>query len=71
MIQFLKRKKETGASLPVDTLERKPDVEEDMDFLHGAAEELLQAIESKDAHKLAIALKAAIEICDAEHVKGE
>jgi len=75
MIPFLKRNKEASVSAPVDTIKRDPDEdkqEEDVDGLEVAAQDILSAIKSNNAKDLAVAIKAAFELCDSEpHVEGE
>lgn len=72
MLPFLKNQKEVGASGSSEPIKRKPDEPEDYDYLESAAEDILSAIASKDAKALAVAIKAAFEICDSEpHEEGE
>lgn len=44
---------------------KEPDEDEDVDALEVAAEELLAAIDAKDASGIASALRSAVEICAA------
>lgn len=56
---------------PADAIKRSPDHEVDFDVLESAAQDLLDAIEKKDTKALAIALRAAFELCDSEpHEEG-
>lgn len=72
MLPFLKKKDEGAMSAPVDAVERKPDHEVDFDSVEAAAQDLLDAIEKKDTAAMAIALRAAFELCDSEpHEEGE
>ena len=65
MLPFLKHSKEASASLPVESLERKPDNESnEFDELEVAAQDMLAAIEAKDSNKLASALRAAFDLLD-------
>lgn len=76
MLPFLKKDKEAAMSGSVDKITREPDHEVDYDALKVAAEDVMHAFEKKDAGLLAIALRAAFEICDSlphhegEHLKG-
>lgn len=72
LLPFLKNKrKETG----VIVQQRSPDMpeqESDDNGLEAAAQDILSAISSNDSKALAMAIKAAFEICDSEpHVEGE
>ncbi len=68
MLPFLKNKLETSAVGPGETLTR--DHDDDFDFLQEACSDVIHAIETKDKHLLAQALRAAISICKDEH-EGE
>lgn len=72
MLPFLKLKKESAASGPIESVERKPDEgSEDYDVLESAAEDLCHAIESKDYKAVAAALRAAFELVDSQpHEEG-
>lgn len=71
MLPFLKNKQEASASGPVEHMKRQPDEESDYDMIDSAAEDLIQAIHSKDVKAVASALKAAFQICDSEpHEEG-
>lgn len=72
LLPFLKNKrKETG----VIVQERSPDQpadESEGDGLKAAAQDILSAISNNDSAALAMAIKAAFQICDSEpHVEGE
>lgn len=70
MLPFLKKAKESG-SAPSSVVTRKPDDSGEVDSMHVAAEEMLSAIENKDAGALASALRAAFELADSEpHSEG-
>ena len=76
-LPFLKNKKEASASAPVESIQRKPDEEaNEYDVLEAAAEDLMNAIYSKDVKAIAAALKAAFQLCETseeeegEHVDG-
>ncbi len=72
MLPFLKKTKEASASLPIESQERKPDNDNDFDSLEVAAQDLLHAIEKKDAKAVAEALRAAFELVDSQpHFEGE
>lgn len=68
MLPFLKKSQEAGASGPAETVMREPDMEEepteDFDSLHVAAQDMLDAIHSKDAKALALAIQAAFDMCE-------
>lgn len=71
MLPFLKRSQEASASAPVESVTRDSDHEEDFDDLEVAAEDLLFAIEKKDAKAIAAALRAAFQLFDSEpHTEG-
>lgn len=59
MLPYLKRSKESGASAPIETIEREHD--EEFDELSACAHDMLQAIEDKDMDMLRTALKALCE----------
>ena len=76
ILPFLKPKKVAGLIIA----KRKPDGSkqemyeggEENSGLEACAEDLMRALNSKDAKAVAEALKAAFEICDAApHVEGE
>ncbi len=77
MLPFLKpQAKQTGVAVAM----RKPDGggmeaphDDDKDAgLHAASEDLIRALNAKDAHGVSAALRAAFEILDSEpHVEGE
>ena len=72
MLPYLKRNKDGSASSPVEAIERKPDHEENFDVMESVAQDILNALESKDAKALAEALRAAFELMDSEpHEEGE
>jgi hypothetical protein len=71
MLPFLKLNKEASSSEPVESVKRKPDDGSDYDGLEAAAEDLCNAIESKDYKAAAAAIRAAFELCDsAPHEEG-
>lgn len=71
-LPFLKSK--VRATPMVDVQKRKPDQEDDMSGsapLEAAAQDICNAIEQKDYTHLALALRAAFQILDAEpHQEG-
>jgi hypothetical protein len=57
---------------PPDQQESEPEKPEEYDELEGIAEDILRAINMKDAKSLAEALRDAFEVIDAApHVEGE
>lgn len=72
MLPFLKHNQEASASGPVESIKREPDEDYDYDMLDSAAEDLIQAVHSKDVKAVSSALKAAFQICDSQpHEEGE
>lgn len=75
MLPFLQPKKQAGMIIAKRVGEKTEDVKVEGEHppgLMAAAEDLISAVGSKDATKVAGALKAAFECCDAEpHVEGE
>lgn len=70
MLPFLKKTKEASVSGPVETLTRGSD-ESEPDMLSSMAEELIEAIHSKDASLVASTLKSIFQVCDSEpHEEG-
>lgn len=71
MIPFLKHSKEASVSGPIDIEKRKPDEESEYDALEAAAEDLGNALASKDFKAAAAALRAAFQLADSEpHEEG-
>lgn len=71
MLPMLKRQNEASASGPIEKIERKPDVEADLDYLEGCVEELAEALKRGDVKAAAAAFRAAFQVCDAEpHEEG-
>lgn len=71
MLPFMKKDKEASVSAVPSRIKREPDHEVDYDSLEAAAQDVLAALESKNVRDLAIAIRAAFEICDSEpHVEG-
>lgn len=66
MLPFLKNTKEASMSEDADPVKRKSDDGEDYDSLEVAAQDLCDAIHSKDSKAVAEALRAAFQICDLE-----
>lgn len=62
-LPFLKHKQEGSQSTPVESLDRKPDEakEPEMDFIAVLAEEMIEAIDKKDAAYLKDCLEAFAE----------
>lgn len=72
MLPFLKRNKEASASIPEETIKREPDEESEYDGLESCAQELIDAVHSKDAKAVCTALRSAFELMDSEpHIEGE
>lgn len=62
MLPWLQNK-EASASSPVESVEREPDEPTDeYDSMHACAEDLINAIHSKDIQATAEALRAAFEL---------
>lgn len=56
---------------PVDIEVRKPDNEQEYDFLEGVSEDLMHAIHSKDIKAICEALRAAFSLLESEpHEEG-
>lgn len=71
MLPFLKRDQDASASGPVDSIKRTPDDGEDHDFMHDVAQDLIDAVHSKNAKAVAEALQAAFQLADSEpHEEG-
>ena len=72
MLPFLKHSQDASVSMPSDTITRKPDEEKEYDVFEACAEDLINAIHSKDVKGVAEALKAAFELADSEpHYEGQ
>lgn len=70
MIPFLKNK-EAGVSMPADSIKREPDEEPEFDSLESAAEDLCNAVHSKDYKGAAAALRAAFDLMESQpHQEG-
>lgn len=75
MLPFLKKRQEAGISgiqVKQRAPDEKPEAEEDKDAaIHSAAQDLINAVHSKDPKATADALRSAFEICDSEpHEEG-
>lgn len=73
LLPFLKNKrKETGVIVQQRSPdEPKDEMEGDDSGLHAAAQDILRAISDNDAEHLALAIRAAFEICDSQpHEEG-
>lgn len=71
MLPFLKKSKESSASAPVESIERKPDEDKPYDALLVAAEDMISAFKADSPKDLAAAIRAAFELCDSEpHEEG-
>lgn len=69
MLPFLKKSQESSA-LPADPVTRAPD-DDSFDVLEVAAQDLIAAVESKNAKGVASALRAAFDLCEGEpHNEG-
>lgn len=66
MIPYLKHKQDASASLPIESIERKPDEEPEYDALESAAEDLCHAVEAKDYKAAASALRAAFDLLESQ-----
>ena len=68
MLPFLKKSQEASVAAPEVEVR---DHDEDFDSLEVAAEDLMNAVHSKNAKAVASALRAAFELCDSEpHEEG-
>lgn len=68
MLPFLKKSQESTAA-PSEPVMREHD--DEFDSMEVAAQDVLHAVESKNAKALASALRAAFELCDSEpHNEG-
>jgi len=71
MLPFLKDKREGSVSEPPSTIRRDPDDGADFDSLEVAAQDLCDAVHSRNYKAVAEALRAAFELCDSEpHEEG-
>jgi hypothetical protein len=72
MLPFLKKNHEGSASAPIESVERKSDNEDDeYDSLESAAEDLCNAIHSKDYKAVAAAWRAGNELLETQpHEEG-
>lgn len=71
MLAFLKKDKETGSASSSEPIKRSPDHEVEYDVLESAAQDIMDAFEKKDVPALAIAIRAAFELCDSSpHEEG-
>ena len=71
MLPFHKLNKDASAAGPVEKVERKPDEESEYDPLHAAADDLIEAVHSKNTKNVAMAIRAAFELLDSEpHEEG-
>lgn len=61
MLPFRKKADEAAASGPVETQVRKSDESEDYSLMDACAEDLMQAIETKDIKLLKEALESLVE----------
>ena len=70
-LPFLKHK-EASISVNPESVKRKPDHEEEYDFLDSASEDLINAIHSKDSKGVSAALRAAFELMESQpHEENE
>ena len=74
MLPFLKKEKEVSISAPAEKIKRQPDTEyhgDDFDMLEAAAQDLCDALAAKDYKAIAVAIRAAFDICEAmPHEEG-
>lgn len=61
MLPFLKNKREGGASMDVDAIERDSDGEESFEMLDAITDDLMDAITKKDKKLLKATLEALVE----------
>ena len=66
MLPYLKKQKEGSVSAPIESIKREPDGEPEYDALESAAEDLCNALESKDYKAAAMALRAAFELLESQ-----
>ena len=67
MLPFRKRQDEASASAPVESIERTPDEgAEEFDSMESAAQDLCDAVHSKDIKAVAAALRAAFELMESQ-----
>ncbi len=66
MLPFLKNNKDASASMPIESMERKPDDGAEYDSMESAAEDLCNAIKAEDYKAAAAALRAAFELMESE-----
>lgn len=76
MLPFLKPKKQTGLiiahRIPDGGSQLSHEEGDDLQALESAAEEIIRAIQAKDARQLANAIKDAFDICEStSHEEGE
>lgn len=71
MLPFQSDRKEGGAvSMPIES--QKLETQDEVDYLEYAAQDLLQALQSRDIKGIASALRAAFELCDMmPHEEGD
>lgn len=66
-----KKHKEASISVAPEIVKRNPDQEQEYDPLESAAEDLINAIQSKDTKSAADAIRAAFDILDSgPHFEG-
>ncbi len=73
MLPFLKKSQDGASSSPVEHITREPDegTEEEYDSMESAAEDLCNAVHSKNYKAVASALRAAFELAESEpHEEG-
>lgn len=71
MLPFLKNQYEGSVSTPPDTIHREPDEDSEFDSLEVAAQDLCDAIHSKDYKGVASALRAAFDLLESQpHEEG-
>ncbi len=66
MLPFLKKSQEASAA-PSEPVKRESDIpDEEYDSLHSAAQDLIDAVHSKDVAGVAEALQAAYDLCESQ-----
>lgn len=62
MLPYVKHLQDGASSSPVSPIKRESDTEQEYDALESAAEELINAIHSKDVKAVTSALRAAFDL---------
>lgn len=59
-LPFLKRNKEASMSAPIESMERKPDQEQDFSMLDAVADDLMEAVKTDNKQLLKDALESLV-----------